>query len=110
MPTKSEPVYFWLCADCDFSVIGSAEEAGKHFGQKGCWGHYMYEFVLEKDRPLPFSATGSEIHTSDSLVADYYLSPRSEDVDYVYKTFFKRKYNAAVEKLFAKPVAANSDS
>ncbi len=77
---------------------------------EGLLGHYIYEFVSEKGRPLPFSATGSEIHTSDSFIADYYLSPRSEDVDYVYKTFFKRKYNAAVEQLFTKPVAANSDS
>lgn len=48
MPAKSEPVYFWLCADCDFSVIGSAEEAAKHFTQKGCWGTIFMNLFQKK--------------------------------------------------------------
>lgn len=65
----------WLCASCDFSVVGTDADAHKHHhdrtpdAQMGTpWGHWIYEFDGEDASGEP---TGRQIHTSDS--GGYYL-------------------------------------
>ena len=71
--TEKSKIIFWICADCDFAVVGDDKAACKHLFDGEGFSHYIYEFVNEGTKLFPYEPTLRSIHSSDSSPGSYYF-------------------------------------